>query len=182
MSWLLWAARVHIPEFVRRQSLQELLALTAEAFGCKAPQTEMLSCAQLLHEYALFSRDCAVERIQRGCDLATVKGRLYRSAYRLGQRLRAAFGVATTQDVMTAGRLLYRALGIDFLGTAEGTVIISKCFFSRYYSSPVCEIISALDEGVLAGLSGGGRLSFCQRITAGHSCCRARFAAREGTP
>jgi len=66
-------------------------------------------------------------------------------------------------------------LGIDFLGEPDGSMVMTRCFFSDYYSSPVCRLISSLDEGLLVGLAGGGRLSFSQRITEGHECCRAHL-------
>ena len=65
---------------------------------------------------------------------------------------------STINDVMSASRLLYRILGIDFHGTEQGTIMISKCFFSRTYSSSTCHVISSLDAGMIAGLSGGGAM------------------------
>ena len=50
---------------------------------------------------------------------------------------------------------------------------IPKCFFSAYYSGPVCRVVAALDQGLAAGLSRGGRLTFVGRITEGNAACRA---------
>jgi hypothetical protein len=80
---------------------------------------------------------------------------------------------------MEMSSILYQILGIDFEGDTSGEVTIKKCFFSDYYSQQVCQIISSLDEGVAAGLSGGGNLSFSGRITEGKDCCRARLAMPE---
>jgi hypothetical protein len=71
--------------------------------------------------------------------------------------------------------LVYKIIRIDLQGGPEGHILIRKCFFSHYYSYEVCRVISSLDEGLLAGISGGGRLKFDQRITEGHDCCRARL-------
>ena len=76
---------------------------------------------------------------------------------------------------MIMGKILYEMLGIEFLDTGQGTITIPKCFFSQYYTDQICQLISALDEGVLAGLSGGGRLDFSQRLTEGNDCCKAQF-------
>jgi len=76
---------------------------------------------------------------------------------------------------MRAARLLYGTMGIDFRGSDDGNILIGKCAFSDFYESRTCALISALDEGLLAGLAGGGRLEFSERITDGQSRCRARF-------
>ena len=81
----------------------------------------------------------------------------------------------TTEEVMIMGRILYRVIGIDFQGTGEGEMIINHCFFSKLYSSQVCQVISSLDQGVFVGLSGGRQLVFSQRITEGQPCCKASF-------
>ena len=76
---------------------------------------------------------------------------------------------------MDAARWLYRVLGIAFQGTADGAITIRRCAFSDVYSGPVCRLISALDRGVLAGLAGGGQLTFQTRLTEGAAVCRACF-------
>ena len=40
-------------------------------------------------------------------------------------------------------------------------------------------LVSGLDEGLLAGLAGDGRLVFTERLTEGADRCRARFVAEE---
>ncbi len=80
---------------------------------------------------------------------------------------------------MVMGRILYRALKIDFRGISSGEIEISRCYFSQFYSPQICELISSLDEGILAGLAGDGRLTFSQRITEGRDCCKALFVSAE---
>ena len=80
---------------------------------------------------------------------------------------------------MTAARLIYRGLGLDFRGSADGTVVVRRCAFAGVYSPRVCALVSVLDRGLLAGLTGGGVLEFRQRITEGVDCCRACLT--EGT-
>ena len=77
---------------------------------------------------------------------------------------------------MDIGRVLYRILDIDLQGDARGEVVISRCYFSRFYSGEVCRLMSAMDRGLFAGLSNGGELTFSSRITEGQPCCRAHFA------
>jgi hypothetical protein len=108
-------------------------------------------------------------------DVVEIRRRLYEGAYRMGEGLRRAFRVTNTADAMAAARVLYRALGIDLRATTSGEITIHRCFFSQYYSGPVCQVIAALDEGLFAGLSGGGQLAFTRRITEGHGCCTAQF-------
>jgi hypothetical protein len=112
---------------------------------------------------------------ESGRDLAEVQRRLYDGAYRIGQELGRTFRVANTADALAAARLLYRALGIDLRATPAGEVTVHRCFFSEFYSSPVCQVIASLDKGLFAGLSDGGQLSFTQRITEGSDCCKADF-------
>jgi hypothetical protein len=117
----------------------------------------------------------AMTRNDAGRDLAEIQRRLYDGAYRMGQELRRTFRVASTADALAAARVLYRALGIDLRAAPGGGITVRRCFFSRYYSGPVCQVIASLDEGLFAGLSDGGQLSFTQRITEGSDCCKADF-------
>jgi hypothetical protein len=175
MNILLKIAEIYVPTFIKKAKLKELFECTAAAFNCPVPELKGLSFDECLVKYAEFTKEEAEKALQSGHDLHQIKQRLYQNAYRLGQNLRKSFHVTTTQDVMTMGRILYRVIGIDFQGTGQGEMTINHCFFSQFYSSQVCQIISSLDEGVFAGLSGGGQLAFSQRITEGQQCCKASF-------
>ena len=180
MNLLLRILPHSLPAFVRKHILAELLEATAEAFGCAAPAHDHLSYDQCLRSYALFTREGAARALQAGGDITAVKARLYQNAYPLGARLRKWFAVDTVKEVMELGQVLYRAIGVDIQGDAQGNVTVSRCYFSRFYSGPVCDLISALDDGVFSGLSGGGRLVFSQRLTEGGGCCRAALRLGEG--
>lgn len=179
MNLALFALNLYVPGMVRDRMLDELFACTAAAFGATAPQVRGGSHRERLERYALFTRELAERALQDDGRAAEVRTRLYHHAHELGERLRRELGVRDLREVMAAGRVLYRALGIEFRGTAQGEVVMPRCFFSRYYTGEVCRLISALDEGVVAGLSPGGRLVFAQRLTDGHPCCRARVVAEE---
>ena len=95
-------------------------------------------------------------------------------AYRLGHLLRS-FLLNRSNDTLT--RLvfcLYHNIGIEMNGLLPGDVIVSRCYFRRYYSSAVCATASLMDAGVICGLYGGGDFRFSQRITEGHDVCRCR--------
>jgi hypothetical protein len=175
MDIRLFALKIHIPSFIKKNNLKELFELTAEAFGCEVPPLNNLSYVEMLKAYAQFTAEEAEKHIRERQNLEGIKGRLHDNAYRLGKRIREDFGLHTTQEIMEMSRILYQTLGIDFEGDLSGEVTIKKCFFSDYYSPQVCRVISSLDEGIAAGLSDGGRLSFSKRITEGNPCCRARL-------
>ena len=164
---------------MKKKKLRELFYLAADAFQCQVPETKDLSYRESLERFASFTRDEAQRAIDSGDDLAAVKARLYTNALALGEKLRKKYGIKTLSDAMAMSRILYRVIGIEYLGNRQGEVVIRRCFFSDVYSSQICEVISALDSGVAAGLSNGGMLSFNQKITAGKNCCRARIRFEE---
>lgn len=180
MGFLLAASRIYVPEFIKRRALHELSEATAEAFQCKAPSVDGLSFQECLTEYALFTTHEAQRAIQQQSQ-AEAKHRLYENACRLGQRLKRGFRIGTIEEVMQMGEVVYGILRIDFHGGSQGDVLISRCFFSSFYSPDVCRIIASLDEGLLAGLSGGGKLSFSRRITEGGGCCQAHLSSERNS-
>lgn len=175
MSLIVKALQLYVPQTVKKQRLERLFTLTADAFQAQSPDTSGLSFDEALLQYALFTREEAEKAIRRSDGLPVIRDRLYRSARQMGQELRNTLRVGTPQQAASAFQLLYRVLGIESSAHFPGEVLITRCFFSRFYSAEVCQLISALDAGVAAGLSGGGSLTFDQRITEGSECCRARF-------
>lgn len=166
--------RLCLPEFVKKRKLLELFRLTADAFETELPGLKGRSFAGILAEYALFTREQAERYRRSGRQLEEVKDRLYQNSYIFGQSLRKSLRIATWEEAVTALAVIYQLIGIDFQCDRQGEVIIRQCFFSRYYSGEVCRLISSLDEGLAAGIS-GGRLSFCQRLTEGGDCCQGYF-------
>ena len=179
MNLRLTIAGLYIPEFIKKKKLLELFELTADAFESDMPAIKNLSYSACLKAYADFSKTKAEEIIEEHADMDAVKGKLYRNAYQMGEKLRQDFHIKTKKEVLRLSSVLYRILRIEFIGSASGEVVIKRCFFSQFYSPDVCALISALDEGVAAGLSGGGRLEFKERITEGKNCCRAIFTMKE---
>ena len=179
MSILLKILPHNLPAFIREEILAELFEATADAFECPAPALDHLSYDECLRTYALFTREQAEKALQSGRDISAIKTQLYRNAYPLGGKLRKWFDVDTMEEVMELGQILYRAIGVEIQGDPQGDVTVKRCYFSQFYSGPVCDLISALDDGVFSGLSGGGRLAFSERLTEGRECCRAKLPSRE---
>jgi hypothetical protein len=164
-----------LPTFIRVEILEELFEATADAFECPSPTLDHLSYDRCLRTYALFTRVLADKALQSGRDIPALKTQLYQNAYPLGEKLHRWLSVDTMEEVMELGQILYRAIGVDIQGDTQGDLIVKNCYFSQFYTSPVCELISALDDGVFSGLSGGGRLAFSQRMTEGAECCKAKL-------
>jgi hypothetical protein len=171
MGLILNVSTLYVPMFIRKQKLEMLFKATANAFQTEAPSTRGISFNDCLKLYALFTRAQADESLRKGKDVE-VTHRLYENAYNFGRQFRVDFKI-NDAEVMRTGALIYKILNIDFQGEPLGNIVIKRCFFSNYYSSQVCRLISSLDEGLLVGLAGGGKLSFYHRITEGDEYCRA---------
>jgi hypothetical protein len=178
MSLALRIVDGHVPAVTRRAALRQLFATTAAGFGCAVPPLEGLDAGALLRRYAQFTREQAEAALRDGRDLPKLQDRLERGARALGARLRTGLRLHTTEDAMAAARVVYGLLEIDLCGTPDGEITVHRCAFSDSYSAEVCRLVSALDTGLLAGLSGGDRLEFTQRITEGAPCCLARLHPR----
>lgn len=184
MSLALKVLNIYVPAALKKRMLRELYFATAQAFGtAPPPELRRLSHEALLESYAAFTKREA-ERILLDGEpaAAAVEERLFRSTRALGERLRRALRLRTPADVLAASRILYAVLGIDFEGGGSGDLTIRRCYFSRFYTSDVCRVMSSADAGVAAGLSAGGRLTFSQRITEGGECCLARLVFEELAP
>ena len=176
MNLRLCLARLYLPAGLRKRKLEDLLWLTARAFDAAPPSVEGLSLEGMRRRYAEFSREVAERALGRPEGLTTIRERLFVEALRLGREIARELRIYTRQEAMTAARILYRGLEIDLRGDDQGDIVIRRCSFSRQYSPEVCRLISALDEGILSGLAGGGELKFTERLTEGADCCRAHFS------
>jgi len=172
MNLRLTALSVYFPGALKGEGLRKLFQLTADAFRAPMPDIDRLSHPEKLRAYARFTQEQTQQ--VKSEDVDPLKERLFRNSRQMGIELREQLHVGTFGESLTAARLLYRALGIDFRSNEKGEVEIKRCYFSEFYSGQVCRLISSLDEGLMAGLSDGGRLSFRTRITEGHSCCLAK--------
>lgn len=176
MSLLVSALQIYMPDFIKKMAVPQLFNSTAAAFEAEVPPLMGLSSEECLAQYARFAQAQAEQRLRGGREVETLEQRLYRNAVEMGRRQGKWLRPGTVQDVMDIGRVLYHILDIDLRGDARGEVVISRCYFSRFYSAEVCRLMSAMDRGLFAGLSNGGALTFSSRITEGQPCCRAHFA------
>ena len=175
MGILLELSDIYVPSFLKKRKLLQLFSATADAFGAQMPAMKGLRMEDCLKEYARFTRDEAARAIRDGAE-GEVKQRLYQNAYRLGSALRGEFGVKNMKQAMKLARTVYQIVGINFMAGPQGDVVISRCYFTDFYSSKVCSVISSLDAGLISGLTAGGRLTFSQRLTEGNDCCFARIS------
>lgn len=165
MKWFLHTA------LFRRIEIQLLTNLTARALRQKPRRTWTLPNDEALHAYAVFTRD----QLQQSPPDDELLRRMTAEASSMGRLLRRVFFLRRQRDIEQFVVALYRGIGITLEGHLPGTLCFRRCFFSRYYTPEVCLAASALDEGIMRGLTGGGRLRFQQRITEGCACCKATF-------
>ena len=174
MGIILRISELHVPTFVKSRELRRLLDATADAFQVNAPSTNGLSYQDSLKLYAQFTCQQSAHSNRLG-RAEQVQTRLYERAFQMGSEYKARLNLRTAEDVMRMAHVIYKLLGIEFHGTPDGNITISHCLFSTYYSSNICSMVSSLDKGLLAGLSGGGALNFSRRITDGESNCIAHL-------
>lgn len=171
MSVRLAVAERYIPGPLRRRGLDELAAAAAAGFGCQLPPWCGKGYAERLAQFARFSAEQATAAYGKGRE-AAVREALRWHAERLGGRLRRRLGVRSHQQGLRALTVLYRQIGIHAC-VREGGVEVTRCSFSSVYDAAVCHVMSAMDEGICAGLTGGRELVFTMRITEGAPRCVA---------
>lgn len=187
---ILKIAKLYTPEYIKNKKLDALFRLTADAFQGEVPKLRGLTFSERLAKYAGFTKEQAEKALNReGPDeerkikIGTIEGKLYQGSFLLGKELGKSLHIKTWEQAVEALEMIYQIIGIDFLyerrdtseNSGSGGVTINECYFSEYYSAEVCRLISSLDAGLAAGLSGGGRLCFTRRITEGSSCCKGFF-------
>ena len=158
----------HTPGRIASFEIQILMDTTARAFGVKGKRVWNDPPQKALHEYMKFTIFCM--------QLAeTDPDRLYAESFRTGSLIRRITGFKALRDVEELVFYLYGNIGIAMDGRLPGEIQVYRCFFSRYYSPDQCALMSAVDDGMTAGIAGGGRLHFSERLTEGGRTCRAVF-------
>lgn len=160
------------PECVTRLQLQVLLDTTARAFALPGKKIRSRTARGALREYAAFTGKC----MKYG--KADPK-KLREEAYRTGNLIRRITGFRKRRDIERLIFYLYRNMRIAMSGHIPGEIIVSRCYFGRFYSPEQCALMSFVDEGIIAGISGGGKLEFAERITEGCGRCLACFSEAE---
>jgi hypothetical protein len=115
-----------------------------------------------------------------GHDKAVMLGReaLFAVGLELGRQTRSKLGVGESPaDLIKTSKILYRILGIDFhiewQDQSNAVAVIERCALAEQYSKLTCEVLSATDEGVIAGLQPNVKMKFQEYITGGCANCRA---------
>lgn len=165
---ILWALERHTPRWVTVLEIRILNNTTARAFGVPEKKIRSWSVPEALREYTAFTRSCLRRR-------RPDPGRLYREAYRTGERVRRLTGFTEKNELERLTFYLYRNIRILMEGSLPGEVTVSECWFSRFYTPEQCVIMSNVDSGMVAGILGGGSLEFSERLTEGCGRCRACF-------
>lgn len=161
-----------------KKGLKDLFQLTAEAFTQEPPDLRRLSRSELLLGFARFTR-AEAERSLAGGTAPALREKLRAGSLRLGRDIRSRLPIRDRADAAAALRSLYRLLAIDLAVDDRGEVTVRRCSLAAHYPPQVCRFMSAMDEGIVAGLC-GGRLVFSQRLTEGADCCCARIAWPQG--
>ena len=187
---LLTLLEKHTPSWIKSIQIQILLNATAAAFGRPRRRVWHLSGADALAAYAAYTTDCmssagsqkapagdcqngpdAGEGCHRGPDID--RRRIFRVSYRLGRRIRRITGFCASSDMERLVFWLYRNIGIRVTGHLPGEILIPACYFSSIYTPEQCRLMSLMDWGIIAGICGGGKLIFTERLTQGCGRCRA---------
>ena len=187
--WLSGNARLSVLIDVERQTIGALDALLEK---CSPEALSGLRRAQAVPGRTVGDRRASMAAAQNGRVRALVAALGRKEAVRagrealfpvgveLGKEARKRLGVGQSAgDLETAATALYRALGIDFKleKRNDGTMIlrVQRCALAGYYTDDACEILSAADEGVVAGLNPKYSMRFEQRMTGGSVECLARI-------
>jgi hypothetical protein len=96
----------------------------------------------------------------------------------LGKQARSRLGVGDSlSDLAQSVKVIYRILGIDChlesFDASSAVLVIDRCPLSEHYSKLTCEVLSAVDEGVISGLHPKIDLQFKEYITSGCPKCKA---------
>ena len=180
MNGRLLLLRVYMPAIVRQSILRDLLAAMARAFERDRPSTTGLSAVELNELIVDLSSTWAEDAIA-GRDLEPLEQRLFAEAAALGRRARGRLRIRSDVEGLEAARLIYRAIGIDLAWSgADGHIVVPRCAFATRYRPATCLLMSSMDSGLIAGLTGAEGLRFTARLTEGAPACRARILHAKG--
>lgn len=185
----LTALENYTPSCVKSIQIQILLNTTAAAFGRPGERVWHLPADKALAAYAAYTKDCMQAGYRthaadhRPGDTVHAEGyksgfaidrrRICQTSYRLGRRVLQITGFTEASDRERLVFWLYSNIGIRVTGHLPGEIIIPACYFSGVYTPHQCRTMSLMDWGIIAGICGGGKLIFKERITQGCGRCRA---------
>ncbi len=158
----------YTPALVKSLEVQILMKLASESFQRPGKTIWYLAPDKALGVYADYTAECMTHT-------RTSPLRLYRGAYRLGERIRCLTGFTKKKDLQRLVFYLYQNIQISMYGSLPGEIQVPACRFSQVYTPRQCSLMSYVDWGIIAGLYGGGKLRFTARLTEGCSQCQAHF-------
>jgi hypothetical protein len=173
MSVRLALLRLHLPALVRRAILRELISAIARGFERPCPAMMGLSGDELLACAIDVSHRWSEDALGGAADRSEAERRLFSEALALGRRAKRRLKIETEEEGLAAAGVLYEAIGIEFRPGRAGAIVVPRCAFARVYRPGVCELMSAVDSGLIAGLTGAAGLRFTERLTEGAPACRA---------
>ncbi|HEX6580929.1 MAG TPA: hypothetical protein VF195_08665 [Actinomycetota bacterium] len=182
MSMRLALLRFHLPALVRRAILRELISAIARAFERPCPPTSGLSSEELLACAIDASHRWSEDALAGAADRSEVEERLFSEAFALGRRAKRRLRIGTEEEGLSAAGVIYEAIGVELRAGGAGAIVIPRCAFARVYGPAACELMSAMDSGLIAGLTGAAGLRFTERLTEGASACRAIVLHTGGVP
>lgn len=166
---------LYMPKSFKKIQLRILLKMAAEVFNCAQPSIKGKSYEEALFLFASFTKEQAKMCLMDKENAIIVRQSLRDKSFYVGQRLRKVTRLSKPKDITMLLQLIYRNIGIELENGAYGNIRIHQCYFSDIYCASICSFISAMDEGIFAGLNQGGKLEFQKRMTKGSSCCQAYF-------
>lgn len=180
MNLRLLVLRIGIPQHLKLEKLHSLMILSAEALRQPLPELQEMNLerSRELFVQLLLSGTTDSNQNEEAHELSG-QTRLETAGKLFGLRLRCELRIKTPGEARTALRLLYRALGIDLCFDRADSITVSRCWFARYFTPETCKLVSALDRGVVNGLTDGGELVFTSRLTEGECACHATIKWRE---
>lgn len=162
--------------FTRRGEIDHLFEVTAHAFGQRPPYSAKRGTRGRLDQLARYTAECAARVTTLSAERSAVERRLFQEACQLGTDFRRRLKLRSLSDALRALRLIYRGLGIDLRPRLDGTVRVYRCRFAAAYTGEICRVVSSLDRGLFAGITGGRDLRFRLRMTEGAPVCEASFS------
>lgn len=153
-------------EMGRRIEIQTLMQLVTAALELPCQNLLFMPSAQSLGRFATFTAEHLASSNKEQ------QQRLHTKAFRLGKRLRQCLNSRDDEALSKFTFQLYQNIGIQMEGRFPKRVIVRRCYFGQHYSPQICSLASLMDEGVICGLFGGGRLVFDERITEGKERCQ----------
>ncbi len=189
MNIKLFLMSIWIPKFVLINELEKTFNITnmyiddlLEKYSIPKPDIENNLKGSLKEQRLIMAKnhntrlDNLIEVL--GFDKALKVGReeLFNAGYMIGCDVKKRLKVKNVNDAIIALHIIYSVLGINFIveEKEKGMILrIKYCELSTLYSFETCEIMSAVDEGVLKGLNNQLSMNFETKITEGAEECTA---------